>query len=162
MKPKKIFENITGKNFVIDNSVFIPDGNNKPMAGELLKGNIYYNFFNGKHESIKPVEPLEEKINKLCILIVSKNNFAVGLQYICDESTAPVLLLKTYDVKWITKICKRNRISIIFNKKLAEYIFYNNKEYSVVHSDIWEDIAKIFSKLMNKDKTFAKKINYKG
>jgi flagellar biosynthesis protein FlhB len=153
-----MFENIID-NFIMGNYIFIPDKDNKFMTESLLKGNIYYNFFTGEY---KTIESLEEKINKLCVLIVNKNKFAVGLEYICGEFKAPVLILKTFRVKWITKICKDNGINIVYDEKIATHIFYYTEEHSIIPSSIWEDVAEVFVKiLMAKDKTFLEKTKCK-
>jgi len=152
-----MFEHKTLQKFIIGNSIFISDKSNKLDYGSLLKGNVYYNFNLGNYKTVN--KTLEEKICKICVLIISKNKLAVGLEYCFDWYDGPVLALKTYGDKWITKVCKKNKIYIIYNKKLAEKIFFNNEENSVISTEIWEEIARTFVSI--KDKTFWEKIKYK-
>jgi hypothetical protein len=67
------------------NFVFIPDSNNEFFLGNHMKGEIHYKFNDALYKTLKPVV---EKINKLCILVISKNKLAVGLQYIYGETPA--------------------------------------------------------------------------
>jgi type III secretion system FlhB-like substrate exporter len=152
----------TIKNFIIGNAVFVPDNENKLMEESLLKGTIHYNFSNEKYKTIESQEILEERINKICILFADKNKFAVGLEYIYRESAAPVLIIKTSGVKWITQICKDSGINIIYDTIITKYIFYHTEEHSEISPDIWEYVVEIFAKLIkDKDTAFLKRIKYK-
>jgi type III secretory pathway component EscU len=143
-----MFERIIINNFIVGNSLFIPDKDSKFMWRNLLKGDIHYNFLTGEYKTIESPESFEAKINRLCILFVNGNKYAVGLEYIYQKSEAPVLILKTSRVKWITKICKRKGIDVIYNKEIAAYIYSHTEEYSIIPSSIWEPVATIFADIL--------------
>jgi flagellar biosynthesis protein FlhB len=140
------------------NFVFIPDSINKFIPGNPIKGGIHYKFNDTLY---KTLEPAVKNTDKLCILVISRYKLAVGLQYIYGKITAPVLLLKTANVKQAVAICKKYDIDIIFNKKVAEYIFNNTEINETIPPVMYEKIADIFSRVLKADNKFAKKINYK-
>jgi type III secretion system FlhB-like substrate exporter len=111
-----------------------------------LKGEIYYNFND---------TPFENIIKRMCLLVVrknEKNEYAVGLAYEYDKPRAPKIILKSKNVKGIISCCKKNDIAVELDKSLALALYEDGEIEQIVPSKYWEYIAKIFVKIMKKDK----------
>jgi flagellar biosynthetic protein FlhB len=138
--------------------VFIPDSTNEFIPGNPIKGEIHYKFSDALY---KTLEPVVKEIDKLCILVISRNKLAVGLQYVYGGIAAPVLLFKTVNIKEAVTVCKKHGINIIYNKKAAEYIFNNTEINETIPPVMYEKVADIFVRLIRANNEFAAKINYK-
>lgn len=111
----------------------------------------------------KPNETIEQKLKRICLLIVNKNNYAVGIEFTCGKPDPPVLILKTLSVNWIKKLCKENNISIVYNKKIAAHLFFKTEEYTMIPMKMWQKIADIFAEIIeSNNEYFINKIKYKA
>lgn len=129
---------------------------------DIINDDICFKVNNRKYETVKPKEPLEAKLGKMCVLIVSRSQYALGLEFVSKVSYAPMVILKTTGVNWISKICRENGIAIVHKKKLAVKIFESTEEYAYVPEDTWHEIAEIFSKLIREnDKNYMEKTKHK-
>jgi flagellar biosynthesis protein FlhB len=139
--------------------VFIPSNDNTMPFGNGFKGDIYYRFNDTKYETAT-TKTLEEKIERLCLLIVSKNKYCVGLEYICGELIAPVVVIKTDNVNEMVSLCKKNDVIIVHNKKLTEVLYKDGEIEEIIFVELWTHTAKLFQKLMKNDKNFSMRIKY--
>jgi flagellar biosynthesis protein FlhB len=133
--------------------IFIPSNDNFTEYRGGLKGDIHYRFNDTKYET-KNTKPLEDKIKRLCLLIVSKNRYAVGLEYILGKMIAPVVVIKTDNVKETVSLCKKNAVKIIYNKKLTEVLYQQGEIEEIIPVELWENTAKLFKRIMKRDKNF--------
>jgi flagellar biosynthesis protein FlhB len=142
-------------------AVFIPNNDNLLVPGELLKGEIFYKFDKISYK-IKGIESLEQKIKRICLLIIRKNEYAVGLEYEYKKSSAPVVVIKSKNIKELVSMCKKNNIKIVHNKTLALRLYKVEEIDEIISSEVWVYMARIFSKILkkDKDKVFSKRINY--
>jgi len=138
---------------------FVPHFNNFSLPDTICSGEIHYPLNAIKYETL---ENIEDKVNKLCVLIVSKNKCAVGLEYDMKLHEAPVVLIKEEKYSLLVKLCKKFDVAIEYKKKLAEYIFINTEKNESVSPEIWPKIANLFSDISEKDAKFKEKINYIG
>jgi type III secretion system FlhB-like substrate exporter len=73
----------------------------------------------------------EEKIKKLWLLCVSKNNLIVGFN--SNENMISIAIKKKNNINGAIELCKKFKIKIIYNAKVAEY-YYNNFS---LNANIW-------------------------
>jgi type III secretory pathway component EscU len=136
--------------------VFFPGNDDMMPSSNGLKGDIHYRFNDIKYETTT-TKPLEDKIKRLCVLIVSKNRYAVGLEYISGETTAPVVVIKTENAKGTILLCKENAVKTVYNKKLTEALYKDGEIEEIIPVELWENTANLFKMLMRRDKNFLMK-----
>jgi flagellar biosynthesis protein FlhB len=110
----------------------------------LVKGEIHYKF---NSQNYSTIGNFTEKIKKLVVLIVSRNEFAIGLKYECPNDSAPILLVKEEgNITALIQLCKENSIVVVYNKKICQQIFNVTEIGDTISSIFWKNVATIFAK----------------
>jgi len=94
--------------------LFIPDDDNLMLSDAGIKGGIHYKI-NDTPYKIKVIVPFEEKIKRICLLVVKKNKYAVGLEYTYGENATPIVVFKTDNTKETISLCEKKSIKIIYD-----------------------------------------------
>ena len=100
------------------------------------------------------LKTIDSWINDICLFIVSKQELSVGIKYIHNESEAPILLSRQYKCPNIVSIARRNKIPLIYRKRLAWTIYCETNINNIVDQQYWMVFAKIFKRLAKKNANF--------
>ena len=138
--------------------IFIPNNDNLILSDTGIKGNVHYKF-NDTPYKIATTIPSEEKIKRICLLVVKKNKYAVGLEYTYGEDFTPVVVFRTENTKETVLLCKKNDIKIIYDDTLAMALYKHGEIDEIIPTELWENTAKLLAKIMKSDKKFLKRIS---
>jgi tetratricopeptide (TPR) repeat protein len=114
------------------------------LPGCLFQAEIYYKF--NQTEYATPPN-FVEKIKKSSVVLISQNEFAVGLRYVRDEMNAPILIFKVKFSKKIIQLCNENHVPIEYNKSLTQNLYLDGEVGSEIPEKFYEVIASIFANL---------------
>jgi Tfp pilus assembly protein PilF/type III secretion system FlhB-like substrate exporter len=89
------------------------------------------------------LESYNKKLERICILIASRKELYVALEYNKNIKT-PRLILKGMDFDNIISDCKQHNIAIRYNKKVARIIYNNTKIGQEIPPETYEAVAKLF------------------
>jgi type III secretion system FlhB-like substrate exporter len=92
------------------------------------------------HYKTIELEPYDKKLERICILIVSRKELYVALEYKTKNDVAPKLVLKGTNFDNIISDCKQHSIVVKYNKKMAENIFNNIKIGQEIPAETYKDI----------------------
>jgi len=140
--------------------IFITSNDRLILSDAGIKGNIHYKINDASYK-ITTVIPFEEKIKKICLLVVKKNKYAVGLEYTYCENSAPVVVFKTINTKETFSLCEKNDIKIIYDDTFAAVLYEHGEIDEIIPTELWENTAKLLARIMKGDKKFLKKIKFK-
>jgi len=101
------------------------------------------------------ITPNEKRI-KECIIAFTDRKIIIGLKIIDKEI---FLAFKSIRIKEIKEICKRNSVTISYDKHITHFLFSNEYLNEIPSYSILENIAAKFIYIKNKNKVFAKKLN---
>jgi hypothetical protein len=112
----------------------------------------YKRLFNNVNKAPK------EKVIKKCIIVFTNRKMAIGLKVIGKNNRKNIYLaFKSSKLNEIKEICKRNSVTINYDNRLVLYLFVNGYINEIAPLGIWEQIARKFKKIEQKDKIFANK-----
>jgi type III secretion system FlhB-like substrate exporter len=103
------------------------------------------------------LEPYNKKLERICILIASRKELYVALEYKNKIDMAPKLVLKGTNFDNIISDCKQHGIDVKYNKKTAKIIFNNTKIGEEIPPATYREVARLFAKCSNVNKNFSKK-----
>ena len=157
----------------MSNYIFIPDDNSLVTSEGLRKGTIYYKINTSPYQTISWTvkrtllykrlfnnvnKAPKEKVIKKCIIVFTNRKMAIGLKVIGKNNRKNIYLaFKSSKLNEIKEICKRNSVTINYDNRLVLYLFVNGYINEIAPLGIWEQIARKFKKIEQKDKIFANK-----
>ncbi|GHV93313.1 hypothetical protein AGMMS50268_38160 [Spirochaetia bacterium] len=114
------------------------------LPGYLFQAEIQYQF---NQTEYKTLPDFIEKIKKSGVVIISKNEFAVGLRYIEKRLNVPIITFKEKYTENIIQLCKENHTQIKYNKPLAISLYHGVSLGDEIPESLYEVVAGIFAKL---------------
>ncbi|GHT70096.1 hypothetical protein FACS1894110_20910 [Spirochaetia bacterium] len=121
------------------------------LPGYLFRADIFYKFNDKNYVTI---ENRAEKIRKLFVLIVSRDECAIGLEYEHKIAHAPILSIKEEkNITALIQLCKENNIVVAYNKNICRQIFKTTDIGDTIPGIFWENIATIFVKAIKSRST---------
>jgi type III secretion system FlhB-like substrate exporter len=94
------------------------------------------------------LESYNKKLERICILIASRKELYVALEYNKNTKT-PRLILKGMDFDNIISDCKQHNIVIKYNKKIARIIYNNAKIGQEIPPETYKAVVKLFVECSN-------------
>jgi type III secretion system FlhB-like substrate exporter len=114
------------------------------LPGFLFLAEIQYQF---NQLEYKTPPNFVAKIRKSCVVVVSKNEFSIGLRYDEKEMNAPIIMFKEKCSKNIMQLCNENNTPIKYNKPLARYLYHDGTLGDEIPEDAYKAVADILAKL---------------
>jgi len=135
------------------NSQFFPD--NQSVWDQSLKGQIHYRF-NTTPYIVFNNYAYGNMLNRLCLVIASRDKLSVGLEYNKTLQEAPTVIFKETGDSNLIENCKKRNIHVEYNARLAEYIYSYTELDEEIPFEKWNDVALLFVSLSKKNEVIKK------